>query len=421
MKFKTHNILGEINADWNVYKFSDVAELVHGYQFRTDDFTKSGVKVFKITQIKDDGTIDLSACDFIDSTRIKDFEKNIIKQGDILMALTGATIGKIARYNSTETVLQNYRVGNFTSKSEEILNKDFLYYFLKSKLFFNQLLARQTQSAQQNIGKEDINNMSICLPDIVTQRTIAKILCSIDSKIENNQRINNLLDGMAMAIYKEWFVDFNFPNRTGKFQETEIGKIPFEWRVGKLGDIVEVKGGTTPSTTKKEYWDGEYSWTSPKDLSSLQTHILLETSRKVTAEGVKQISSGILPKGTLLLSSRAPIGYLAISEIPISINQGFIAINGTKVSNLFMLYWLKENMQTIINYANGSTFLEISKSVFRNIDIGIPSNEALKSFEEIISGFYNLIVKNEKESRALVNLRDNLLPKLIKGEIEMNG
>jgi len=110
-------------------------------------------------------------------------------------------------------------------------------------------------------------------------------------------------------------------------------------------------------------------WTSPRDLSTLSFPVLLDTEKKITKEGLKKISSGLLPKGTLLLSSRAPIGYLAVTEIPVAINQGYIAIDCSKgYSNLFMLYWLKANMNILIQNANGSTFLENSKSVFRNID-----------------------------------------------------
>ena len=117
-KFKMHNILGLIPENWTIKKFDEVVELIHGYQFRTADFTKSGVKVFKITQIKGDGIIDISNCDFIAKERLDNFNKNIIKYDDILMALTGATIGKIARFKSKEICLQNYRVGKFISKSK---------------------------------------------------------------------------------------------------------------------------------------------------------------------------------------------------------------------------------------------------------------------------------------------------------------
>ena len=164
-KFKETEI-GMIPEDWEVVKFRDYVELRHGYQFRQYDFTKGGIKVFKITQIKGDGSIDLSDCSFIDGSRVDEFRGIILKKGDILMALTGATIGKIARFKEEKEIyLQNYRVGNFIPLNENNLSKDFLYFFLCSNLFLNQMFARITQSAQQNIGKEEINNMVLILPN----------------------------------------------------------------------------------------------------------------------------------------------------------------------------------------------------------------------------------------------------------------
>jgi type I restriction enzyme S subunit len=143
---------------------------------------------------------------------------------------------------------------------------------------------------------------------------------------------------------------------------------------------------------------------------------LIDTERKITALGVKQISSGVLPKGTLLLSSRAPIGYLAISQIPISINQGYIAIQGKTVSNIYMLFWLKENMNAVKGKANGSTFQEISKTNFKDIDTIIPLNSVLRWFDEITNPIFDKIVENILQIRTLTHLRDSLLPRLMSGQ-----
>jgi type I restriction enzyme S subunit len=200
--------------------------------------------------------------------------------------------------------------------------------------------------------------------------------------------------------------------------ESELGMIPKGWRVAKLGEILDLKGGTTPSTKVEEYWNGEYSFATPKDLSSLQSPFLLKTERRITAKGVKQISSGVLPSGILLLSSRAPIGYLAISDIPVSINQGFIAISAKETSNFFILLWIKNNIDTVIGRANGSTFLEISKSNFREIKIILPDKKLLKLFDRLISPFFDQINSNEKQIISITLIRDTLLPKLMNGEIE---
>ena len=184
-----------------------------------------------------------------------------------------------------------------------------------------------------------------------------------------------------------------------------------------LGDVVNVVGGTTPSTKIAEYWDGgTHCWATPKDLSNLSVPVLLDTERKITDSGLKRIGSGLQPQGTVLLSSRAPIGYLAINEIPVAINQGFIAIQPRKgISNLFLLYWCKSSPGEIMSRANGSTFLEISKPNFRQILLIMPSRPVLNAYHLLASSLYDRIVVNERSSRALAAQRDGLLPRLVSG------
>jgi type I restriction enzyme S subunit len=260
------------------------------------------------------------------------------------------------------------------------------------------------------------------VPDIPLpiQRRIAAVLSCLDDKIELNNRINADLEAQAQAIFKNWFVDFE-PFKNGKFVESELGLIPKGWRLGTIGETVQVLGGGTPSTKEPIYWkDGIHPFCTPKDMASVINSIIFETERKITDQGLAQISSGQLPIGTVLLSSRAPIGYLAITEIPISINQGIIAmICHSQLSNLYVLHWTKHNMERIISKANGSTFLEINKQNFRPITVIVPPAKILNRFTEIIDPIYRQIVSFSFESRTLAALRDSLLPKLMSGEVEI--
>ena len=196
-------------------------------------------------------------------------------------------------------------------------------------------------------------------------------------------------------------------------------KVPEGWEVKGLGEIVKVVGGTTPSTKVLEYWrEGTHCWATPKDLSELSSPVLLDTERKITEAGLAKIGSGLLPKGTLLLSSRAPIGYVAISEIPVAINQGFIGMPPCEtVSNIFLLNWCTAYHEVIVNHANGSTFLEISKRDFRHIPMVMPDEAVMTAFEESARPLYVHIVSNERESRTLADQRDGLLPMLVSGEV----
>ena len=243
---------------------------------------------------------------------------------------------------------------------------------------------------------------------------------------------------MAKALFQSWFVDFDpvrakaeerptglpkeiselFPD---SFEESELGEIPRGWRVAPVGDVVECVGGSTPSTSEPDYWEGgEYYWATPKDLSSLSEPFLLDTAKKITAEGVQRISSGVLPAGTVLLSSRAPVGYIAVACVPISINQGFIAIKASAdMPTAYLLNWCIENIQQFKDRATGTTFAEISKASFRPIPLLIPEAPAIQAFARKTQAIYEAIVANMKEVELLANARDTLLPKLISGELRI--
>ena len=193
------------------------------------------------------------------------------------------------------------------------------------------------------------------------------------------------------------------------------------WTTSIIGSEVSVHGGSTPSTSEPSYWNGELNWATPKDLSGLASPVLLETERKITHAGLARIGSGLLPVGTVLLSSRAPIGYLAIAQVPVAINQGFIAMVCDKsLSNLFVWLWTKANMEAVKQKANGSTFQEISKSNFRPLPIVLPTTPILTAFDELTRPIYNRIVANEVASLSLAQMRDLLLPKLMSGEIRVS-
>ena len=291
-------------------------------------------------------------------------------------------------------------------------------------------------SAIPSTNREDFYSLPVTVPPLPEQRAIAHILGTLDDKIELNRRMNETLEAMARALFKSWFVDFDpvrakmegrdpglpqhladlFPAR---LVPSELDPIPEGWEVSEIGEEVNAVGGATPSTKEPAYWNGgQQHWATPKDLSKLLSPVLLETDRKITEAGVKKISSGLLPIGTVLLSSRAPIGYLAIAEVPTAVNQGFIAMVCEKrLPNLYVLFWCYENLDHIKDIAGGSTFAEISKKAFRPVPVVVPSEEVLAVYEDKVRLLYDRIVANTKESVLLVSLRDTLLPKLISGEL----
>jgi type I restriction enzyme S subunit len=274
----------------------------------------------------------------------------------------------------------------------------------------------------------------LSVPKLAEQQAIASVLGALDDKIELNQRMNETLEAMARAIFKDWFVDFG-PTRAKKegrapYLTPDIwshfpdrlddeGK-PEGWAASTIGEEVEIVGGATPSTKEPSFWGGDIAWATPKDLSSLSAPVLLSTERQITEAGLSQIGSGLLPPGTVLLSSRAPVGYMAIAQIPVAVNQGFIAmICQKRLSNVFVWLWTQANMETVHQNANGSTFQEISKANFRPIGVTIATPEILLAFDETAGPLFDRIAANEKENRTLVATRDFLLPRLMLGEVRV--
>ena len=398
---------------WNVLKIGNIGRIVTGKTPPTQYAENFGNKYPFITPRDMSGQKRINQTERYLSEKGKNEVKNcLLPVNAICVSCIGSDMGKVVM--TTTNSITNQQLNSIICNDS--FNPDFIYYALVNISSGLRNIGHNS-TAVPILNKTDFSNFEISVPDIFTQRRIAEILSALDDKIELNRQTNATLEAIAQAIFKEWFVDFNFPGGTGEMIESELGIIPKGWKVAKLGEILDVKGGTTPSTKVEEYWNGEYSFATPKDLSSLQSPFLLKTERIITAKGVKQISSGVLPSGIFLLSSIAPIGYLAISDIPVSINQGFIAINAKETSNLFILLWLKNNIETVIGRANGSTFLEISKSNFREIKLILPDKKMLILFDELISPFFNQINFNEKQTNLLTSIRDALLPKLMSGEI----
>jgi len=265
-----------------------------------------------------------------------------------------------------------------------------------------------------------IESFSFKLPPLEEQRAIAETLGVLDDRIDNLRQTSATLEAIAAALFKSRFVDFDGVPPEG-MQESELGLIPKGWRVEEIGKLVQCVGGATPSTNNETFWNGGiYHWATPKDLSGLQAPVLITTERRITDAGVARISSGLLPAGTLLMSSRAPIGYLAITTVPVAINQGFVAmLPGGVLSPVWLLFWAQANMEVVKQKANGSTFMEISKTAFRPIKVALPPPDALTQFDEVTAPMLERIQENERHIATLAAIRDTLLPRLLSGQLRV--
>ena len=276
----------------------------------------------------------------------------------------------------------------------------FLYYQLTLVDFEN----LNVGSAVPSLTIPIINDVDVSLPPLDEQKRIAGVLSSLDDKIDLLNRENATLEALAETLFRHYFIENHNP----------------DWKEGKLGDVLSVKGGTTPSTNEPRFWNGNIAWTSPRDVTSLNGMYLFKTERTITEEGLAKISSGLLPAGTILMSSRAPVGVLAFAEIPVAINQGYIAIIDDKgYPKEFIYLWLKENMEAVHSYSNGSTFMEISKTAFKSLDITIPDIETVSRFTVQVKPLFEKIKFNQQQILTLAVQRDTLLPRLMSDEVKV--
>ena len=366
--------------------------------------------------------------------------KRIAKQGDIVYSTVRPNQ---KHFGLLRDVPENFLVSTgfaVIMGKPDVASTAFVYWFLTQKTIVSHLqaIAEQSTSAYPSIKPEDIERLTIALPPLAEQRAIAHVLSTLDDKIDLNRRMNETLEAMARALFKSWFVDFDpvrakmegrdtgFPQEIADLfpdwlVDSELGQIPEGWDVSQIGNEIDAFGGSTPSTKEPSYWsEGQHCWATPKDLSRLRSPVMLDTSRKVSDAGLQRISSGILPVGTVLMSSRAPIGYLAIAEVPTAVNQGFIAMKCEKrLPNIYVLHWCVQNVGHFRNIAGGSVFPEINKKAFRRVSVLVPSEPILKAYERLSRALYGRTVVNTKQIAALAAVRDTLLPKIISGYIRV--
>lgn len=335
-------------------------------------------------------------------------------------------------------------VGAIRFSTEKFTPTDTAYYLsikdkakddIKFWYYYLQLLGLEklnTHSSVPGLCREIAYLVNVNPPEISKQQKIAAVLSALDAKIELNQRINTELEAMAKTIYDYWFVQFDFPDEQGRPYKSSGGKmiwnevlkreIPLGWNNGTFLDIGLIISGSTPPREVEEYFDiNGTAWITPKDLSiNFGNKFISKGEIGVSEQGIKAASLTVMPKGTILFSSRAPIGYMAIAREEVTTNQGFKSFVPNKGYTIpYIYYSIKNAIPTIISYASGSTFKEISGSVLKSISICLPPTSITVKFKKHIHAIFERQNLLERESQTLTELRDWLLPMLMNGQVKV--
>lgn len=332
------------------------------------------------------------------------------RNGDTIMARITPCLenGKTAKVS----ILDDGEVGFGSTeyivfRAKNGVDEDFIYYLVCSPLVREPAIKSMVgSSGRQRVQTDVVQNLEIMVPDYEEQRRISGLLKSLDDKIALNNAINNNLEYQAEALFHSLFVE-------------NVNPI---WKDGVLSDLGTIVAGGTPSKTKPEYYSEKgIAWITPKDLSLNKSKFISHGEIDISELGFSKSSATKMPTGTVLFSSRAPIGYIAIAANEVTTNQGFKSVvPNENVGTAFIYYLLKFLLPTIEGIASGSTFKEISGAGMKSVPVVIPDNETIDKFNAFCTPIFQQQEVLEAENSRLVDIIDALLPKLISGELDVS-
>ena len=407
--------------EWKVIQLKEVCELIPGFAFKSSEFGEHDYSAVKIGDIqppyvREEG---LTGVDISRYSKEK-LEKFKVYYGDFVLAMTGATIGKIGRYIGTSGAYINQRVLLFRPK--ENVNKEYLYYCLQTPVFqqyiFNHI---DSQTAQPNISAGSVSGFEILLPGISVQNKIANILSALDSKIELNNRINHNLEEQAQALYKSWFVDFE-PFRGGRFVDSELGLIPEGWSVQKAEELCEINIGKTPPRKEHQWFsnnNSDVTWISISDMGSSEVYIS-KSSEMLTKEACKKFNVIIVPEGTVLLSFKLTVGRVSIAAKELTTNEAIARFLVPTDAMRSYLYLALKSYDYGKLGSTSSIATAVNSKIIKKMALICPPEDIIEKFGVHVSGIFRSIKTLQEEISCLCEQRDSLLPRLMSGELKIN-
>ncbi len=313
-------------------------------------------------------------------------------------------IRNVGTYNGEKIILG--KSACFFNVLDDI-DKTFIKFVVSSPSFKTYLETNATGTTIKKVSLAQMRNYSFFIPPLPTQQKIAAILSSLDNKIELNNKINTNLEQQAHPLFKNWFVDF----------EPFGGKMPEGWKVGKLGDFVEIKRRGSPRPIQKFLSDEGYRWLKISDVTSLSAPFVLNIAEHIKEEGLSK--TVFLKAGSLVLSNSATPGIPKILDLDTCIHDGWLYFPKSQLSNEYLYLLFKEIRPQLLNLGNGSIFTNLKTDILKNFEISLPSTETLSKFQNIIKPIFEKVLATQREIKQLETLRDTLLPKLMNGEIEV--
>ena len=376
---------------WGIKKLGEVCEILNGYAFKSEKYTSEGVRVLRITNVQKGYVVDDDP-KFYPKDEMASLQQYVLKENDVLMSLTG-NVGRVGLLQKEMLpAALNQRVACLRIKNEQ-LYINYLFHFLNSDKFENDAIFSASGIAQKNMSTEWLKKYTIPVPPREEQERIVAELDCLSGVIERKREQLRELDALAQSIFYQMFGD-PITNEKG-------------WDILPFNEVADVVGGSTPKTNIEEYWNGDNYWATPAELHG--ERYIYSTERSITDDAVNKTHLTLLPIGTVLLSSRAPIGKVCITRVPMYCNQGFKnIICSDRLHCEYVYQFLFEKTEYLNSLGTGATFKEISKRVVEQITIPVPPMGLQYQFAERIDRIEQqkeLIKKSISETETLFNAR----------------
>ena len=391
-------------GEWFESSLADVAvDIAYGYtESASNDII--GPHFLRITDIQN-GVVDWTSVPYCPISK-SDHEKYRLLEGDIVVARTGNSTGENYMFQGDkDAVFASYLI-RFRINREKAEPR-FVWYNLRTQDWWNFINNSKTGSAQAGANAKVLGLFRFPLPPLAEQKAIAAVLNALDDKIELNRRMNETLEALTQTLFKSWFVD-----------ATASG-LPKGWREGSILEIAKLLSGGTPKTEREDYWNGDIFWASAKDVSQCGQTFLVATERTITAKGLEESSTQLIPAFcTVVVARGATTGRMTMFGREMAMNQTCYALSST-TNTPFALYCLfRLAIDSLVQNAHGSVFDTITTSTFAASKVILPTQDVFASFEKTVSPLFKRVLANIEESRTLAALRATLLSKLLSGEIK---
>ncbi|MFN8603770.1 MAG: restriction endonuclease subunit S [Candidatus Binatia bacterium] len=384
----------------------------HGEKHPTaSDYVDDGIPFVMARDFRD-GQIDLrSACKIPkalgDSLRV-----GFAKTGDVLLTHKG-TIGLVAIVPDVPSyVMLTPQVTYYRTNSEKLLNS-YLKYVFQAPSFRHQLASFSAQSTRPYVGITAQRELEIEVPPLDVQRQIADVLSNYDEMIDNSQRRSRILESMARALYCEWFVHFRFPGHEGtSWMESCVGRVPTGWDIVAFTDVADVLSGGTPKTSVAEYWNGEVPFFTPRDAP--ECFYVQETEKHVTRLGLSKCASELYPPDTVFITARGTVGKVALSSVPMAMNQSCYALRAKGgISQRYLFLQTLQQVDYLKTNTGGATFDTIVVDTFSRMQVLRPPRSVVAEFDKRVEAMFDQIKTLQHQTRNLCHTRDLLIPRLL--------